>query len=67
LADYEKYSVSSWEVQFFPHLSLMRSLTKKILVEALMHLNVIEEPGTIVDLTETQRIKAGEGTVWKIK
>jgi hypothetical protein len=33
-------------------------LQKKILVEALKHLKVIEEPGTILDWTETYEVKA---------
>ena len=42
-------------------------LQKRILVEALTYLKVNEEPGRILDLTETYRIKAGKCIVCEVK
>jgi hypothetical protein len=42
-------------------------LHKRILAEALKHLKDITEPGTIVDLTETYRIKGGKCTICEVE
>jgi hypothetical protein len=42
-------------------------LQRKILVEALMYLQVIVDPGTILDRTKTYRIKAGKCTACKVE
>jgi D-proline reductase (dithiol) PrdB len=40
---------------------------RKILVEALMYLQVIVDPGTILDRTKSYRIKRGKCTVCEVK
>ena len=43
------------------------ALQKRILTEALKYLKEISEPGTIVDNTETCRIKRGKCTVCELE
>ncbi len=42
-------------------------LQKRILAEAFKYLRDVTEPGTIVDLTETYRIKAGKCAVCEVE